>query len=540
MSAPELEHVNDETPPKRKFRWVVVVVVLLIVVAMVASLSGVWRALVPGDNQYAVQDITLTPSAMPANGDFGAQQPNWTDCGDGFVCADVHAPLDWAAPQGDTILLRLVKHPATNESSLGTVFVNPGGPGASGATFVRDSLEHAVGKPLIQNYDIIGWDPRGVGSSSQVRCLTDREMDEYLFGDSDELDGLERGSKQWIAKATESSQEFGQACLDKTGPLLGHVDTASTVQDLEMLRHISGDDQLNYLGYSYGTLIGAQYAEAYPTQVGRMVLDGVLDPAASNAEVVREQTRGFELALRSYAAACLNSKGCPLSGSVDDAMGQIGDLLDAVDADPLTGSDGRTFSSATFLTAIITPLYSESSWGYLNQLFEDVAAGSADIGLALADSYYSRVGGKYVDNSTEAFIAINCLDYPNEVDPERMRRDAAELEKVAPTIGRFQGYGDVGCAGWPYPGVDERAPVSAEGAAPILIIGTTGDPATPLRWAESLAQQLESGVLMRFDGEGHTAYGKNPCVNEAVDNYFLTGATPESGLTCSATAALQA
>lgn len=540
MSAPELEHVDDHVSPKRKLRWVIVVGVLLIVVAMVASLGGAWSAFVPGGNQQSLQDLKLESSAIPASGDFGAQQPNWTDCGDGFVCADVHAPLDWADLEGDTILLRLVKHPAANGSPLGTLFVNPGGPGVAGASFIRDSLEFAVGAPLIQNYDVIGWDPRGVGSSSQVRCLTDSEMDDYLFGNNDEFDGLERGGKQWIAKAIDSSRELGEACLDKTGPLLGHVDTMSTVRDLEMLREISGDSKLNYLGYSYGTFIGAKYAEAYPTMVGRMTLDGVLDPAASNAEVVREQTRGFELALRSYAEACLDSQGCPLSGSVDEAMAQIGEMLDAVDADPLTGSDGRTFSSSTFLTAIVTPLYSESSWGYLNQLFEDVKAGNANIGLALADSYYSRVDGKYVDNSTEAFMAINCLDYSTEIDPVRMLREAAELEKVAPTIGRFQGFGDVSCAGWPFPGVTERNPVSAEGAAPILIVGTTGDPATPFRWAESLSQQLESSVLLTYEGEGHTAYGKNQCVNDAVDNYFLTGATPQSGITCSAAVTIQA
>uniref|UniRef100_UPI003A851BB7 alpha/beta hydrolase n=1 Tax=Leucobacter sp. BZR 635 TaxID=3378705 RepID=UPI003A851BB7 len=337
---------------------------------------------------------------------------------------------------------------------------------------------------------------------------------------------------RWIEEAIASSESFGAACSENTGELLAHVDTVSTVRDLDMLRQIVGDPQLNYLGYSYGTHIGARYAEMFPEQAGRLVLDGVLDPTASEADVIREQTRGFELALRSFVTACLETRDCPLSGSVDFAMGKISDLLDEVDRAALEASDGRVLTTSTMLTAIVTPLYAESNWGYLNQLFASVAEGDADVAFALADSYYGRMDGQYLDNSTEAFQAINCLDYPNEVDPERMREQAAELERIAPTIGRFQGFGDVSCAGWPHKGPEERAPVRAAGAAPILVVGTTGDPATPYRWAESLAEQLESGVLVRFEGEGHTAYGQNACVNDVVESYLIDGTVPASGVTC--------
>lgn len=529
MSAPELEHAEAFERPKRRFSVLLTIGVLLLIVGLVVSLTGAWRIFVPQpEAPKAPQQLEL-PEATPA-GDFGKQQPKWTDCGDGFVCADVRAPLDWANESGDTITLRMVKHPAQGKA-LGTLFVNPGGPGASGASFVRDSLDYAVGKPLQENYDVIGWDPRGVGASSPVSCFDAKDMDEYLFSAADER--LERGSKKWIDRAVKSSKEFGGACQKRTGDLLEHVDTMSTVQDLNMLREIVGDAKLNYLGFSYGTYIGARYADKYPELVGRMVLDGVLEPDATESDVVREQTRGFEQALRSYAAACLGTKDCPLTGTVDEAMSQIGALLAKVDQKPLTGSDGRSVTSSTLLTAIVTPLYAQSNWGYLNRLFEDVAKGNADIALALADSYYGRENGQYQTNSTEAFQAINCLDYPRaKLDPDKMRRDAAELEKIAPTIGRYQGYGDVSCQGWPYGGAENRGPVTGAGAAPIVVIGTTGDPATPFRWAESLADQLESGTLLRFEGEGHTAYTKDGCVKGYVDSYFVEGTVPAAGVTC--------
>lgn len=534
MSAPELYEEPgvdgaEPTRPKRWKRWALVIGVVLVVIGLVVSLTGVWQLFQPANSQPA--EVELELPAQPVGGAFGAQQPKWTDCGDGFLCADVHAPLDWEDTEGETIRLHMVKQQAKSGTPIGTLFVNPGGPGASGADYVRNAIDAAVGAPLQREFDVIGWDPRGVGSSSAVRCLDAAGMDDYLFGVSSS--SAERGSDEWIEEAVASSREFGAACSENTGELLAHVDTVSTVRDLDMLREIVGDPQLNYLGYSYGTHIGARYADMFPERAGRLVLDGVLDPTASESDVVREQTRGFELALRSYAAACLSAKECPLTGSVDDAMGQIGALLDSVDETELTGSDGRTLTTSTMLTAIVTPLYAESNWGYLNALFETIADGDADVAFALADSYYSRMDGKYLDNSTEAFQAINCLDYPNSVDPDRMRREAAELERVAPTIGRFQGFGDVSCAGWPYKGVDERAPVRAAGAAPILVVGTTGDPATPYRWAESLAEQLESGVLLRFEGEGHTAYGQNECVNEVVESYLLRGEVPEAGVTCS-------
>lgn len=463
---------------------------------------------------------------------FQTQLLDWVDCAGGMQCARVTSPLDWSDLSGPTIELQLVKQPATGGNPIGSLFMNPGGPGASGADFVQDSIDYAVGEPLQEQFDVIGWDPRGVGRSTPVTCLDAAGMDEVVFGlgDSD----FEEGSNAWLNEAITSSAGLGMACLANTGPLLGHVDTESTVQDLDLMRAIVEDETLNYLGFSYGTAIGARYAEAYPERVGRLVLDGALDPTATEFEVVREQTTGFEAATRAYLADCIGRSDCPFTGTVDAAMTEIGDQLEALGTAPLTGKDGRSVGTSIMLTAIITPLYSQENWPYLDQLFSSVRGGEAEVALALADSYYGRnADGTYADNSTEAFMAINCSDYPRNSDIELMHRQAAELEEVAPTFGRFQGYGDTSCLLWPSSAPKERTPVHAAGAAPIMVVGTTGDPATPYRWAVALADQLESGVLVTYEGEGHTAYTNgNACVNAAVEDYLLTGAVPAADPHC--------
>ncbi|WP_209706983.1 alpha/beta hydrolase [Leucobacter exalbidus] len=523
-------------PQRRKAGWAVVAAVA----AAALALSGcsALSALVPGNGSAEVQSNGGAPQELPEKPagsvvGMGEQSPNWRDCAEGLQCADVYAPLNWGDPAGELITLRIVKHEATGSDPIGTLFVNPGGPGASGVDYVTNALDYAIPSEVQREYDVIGWDPRGVGSSSPITCLDAAGMDEYLFGLGDG-ENLEPGSADWITEVRAESRQFGADCQNSTGDLLGHVSTDDTVQDLDMLRAIVGDEQLNYLGFSYGTYIGARYADAYPQNVGRLVLDGAMDPASTMSDVVREQTRGFELALRAYVTNCLTQSDCPLSGTVDEAMQQISVLLDEADTQPLQGKDGRWLSANTLLTAIITPLYAESNWGMLDQLFAAVLQGNPEVGLALADLYYDREGGAYLSNSTEAFSAINCLDYPERaVDVQQMRAEAAQLTEIAPTIGRFQGYGALSCAEWPVDSSSDRGPVTATGAAPILVVGTTGDPATPYRWAESLAEQLDSGVLLTYEGEGHTAYGESNCIDEVINAYLLTGEAPAKPVTCS-------
>ena len=541
--ADEGDEATDSTPRKRRTKLIVWLIALVVAVAMAGY--GLLPLFQGGNGEQGYPQEAPAPPATPTGSieAFGEQQPDWVDCADGMQCAQVWAPLDWNEPAGERITLALIKQPATGGERLGTLFVNPGGPGASGVEFLVRGAGAAVSADVQAQYDVIAWDPRGVNLSTPVTCLDAAGLDEVLFGDG-ELSDLEVGSDEWIAQARTESAEFGAACAASTGPLIEHVGTDSTIQDLDMLRQIVGDDALNFFGYSYGTYIGAQYAERYPDRVGRLVLDGAMDPQTTLSEVVREQTRSFEDALRRYVDDCVLRENCPgiamngLSGTgpglADAVMEWIGSLLDRADTETMRASDGRVLNSGTLLTAIITPLYSADSAEMLDDLFMSVAQGDPETAFWYADYYYDRVDGEYASNSTESFQAINCLDYPSDDDPERMRERAAELAEIAPTIGRFQGYGDISCAEWPASATAERTAVSAAGADPILVVGTTGDTATPYRWAESLAKQLESGQLLTYVGEGHTAYGGNTCIDTAVDEYLLTGALPAEGTRCEA------
>ncbi|HEU5222518.1 MAG TPA: alpha/beta hydrolase [Candidatus Lumbricidophila sp.] len=458
---------------------------------------------------------------------FYSQQLNWSRCGE-MQCTNATAPLDWEHPGAGTISLQLVRHRATG-NKLGSLFVNPGGPGGSGADFVENSLNYAVGDALVRQFDVIGFDPRGVGRSTAVKCLDDEAMTKYLY---DIVPGA-IGSDEWIAAQTKAQTAFGEACVKNTGPLIEHVDTVSAARDLDLLRSIVGDQKLNYLGFSYGTFLGATYAGLFPAKVGRLVLDGALDPAADGLDHSITQAVGFESAMRSYLTKCLKGKGCPFSGSPDDGMKQVGALLDAVAASPLRGDDGREVGYSTLSTAIAYPLYSPQAWDQLTAMFKDVKSGSAELALQLADAYNDRSAtGHYSTNLIPAFIAISCADDSGSTDVATMRREAATINEAAPYLGPGFGYAGLWCSGMPA-AKGKPAPISADGADPILVIGTTNDPATPYKWAQALAKQLSSGVLVTYNGEGHTAYNKsNSCVDRTVENYFINGTVPKSDPNC--------
>lgn len=475
---------------------------------------------------------TPTGEEVPENlRPYYSQVLTWTGCGGGAQCATAIAPLDWQNPgEGDDIELALVRHPATSGAAQGSLFINPGGPGASGFDFVRDSVEFAVSADLQREFDIVGWDPRGVGRSSAVTCYTDpADLDEFIFGIPENA----FGTPEWEAEVIAGSIAFAEACAKNTGPLLEFVDTNSTVADLDMMRAIVGDAQLNFFGYSYGTDIGARYADRFPDKVGRLVLDGATDPTTTTFEVVLAQSEGFENALVAYLEACPELGSCPFPTGVDESLTLIRELYDRLDESPIEADDGRFFDGAVLDIAVATALYDEGSWSFLSQMFTELRTGVVDTGFLLADFYYGREGGEYIDNSLEAFIAINCLDYPVETDRAVIAQQNEQIRAVAPTTADPSPLGDVLCANWPYQFDGELGPVSGAGAAPILVVGTTGDPATPYQWAEALAEQLESGVLLTWVGEGHIAYDEgDPCINDVVDQYFITGAVPSDGLVC--------
>ncbi|MCS0499570.1 alpha/beta hydrolase [Protaetiibacter mangrovi] len=476
---------------------------------------------------------TSTPTGEQVSAELAPyyhQVLRWTGCGGGLQCATATAPLDWDDPGADTIELALIRQPATGGAAQGSLLINPGGPGGSGVGFIRDSIDFAASDTLQRDFDVVGFDPRGVGASTPIDCTADdAALDDYIYG----IVPGERGSDAWIAASAQKNAAFGQGCLEHSGQLLAHVDTESAVRDLDMLRAALGDAALDYLGYSYGTYLGARYAERFPDKAGRLVLDGALDPSATEFDVTLTQAVGFESALTAYLTDCLDRDDCPFTGSVDAARARIAGLLHELDAHPLTADDGRRLGANTMFSAIILPLYNEGNWSYLDELFTDTVAGGTDTAFFLADVYNDRESdGSYSSNGTEAFISINCLDYPSDADPATMRSEAAELEEQAPVFGPWMAYGGTLCPQWPFRSTVERGPITAPGSPDILVVGTTNDPATPYVWAQALAGQLEHGHLITHVGEGHTAYGESECVTQVVDAFLVDGTVPASDPMC--------
>lgn len=474
------------------------------------------------------------PSTSPSVGgdleSFYGQDVAWSSCGD-FECATITAPLDWTDLSAGTIDLALERRPADDQAKrIGSLLVNPGGPGSSGIDFLQYVTSSVMGADVLAAYDVVGFDPRGVGKSSAVSCGPDSQVDAYLTADAPihsqaDLDAVS-------AKATA----FGQECLDNTGPLLGHVDTVSAARDMDLIRAVLGDDQLHYLGFSYGTFLGSTYAGLFPDKVGRLVLDGALDPSLTNDELSLQQAAGFEQALHSYVTYCMNASGCPLTGTVEQGMQQIADLVDRAEQRPIDAGGGHTVNGTLAFYGVIVTLYNDDYWPLLTSaLSEAIVQNTASQLLEYADVYLDRtVDGTYLSNSNLAFQAINCLDYPTTTrDYQQMVAFRDEVAKVAPTFADWFAMSP-GCETWPFQSQRTPAPVHATGAAPILVIGTTGDPATPYEWAQALASQLDSGVLLTWKGQGHTAYGRaGSCISTAVETYLLTGDTPAVGTTCS-------
>ena len=493
------------------------------------ALSGCLYAVIPETGRTSTASPAPDTTGVSADlMSFYDQTLDWTSCGSGFDCTTVTAPLDWADPGAGEIELSVVRSRATDGEAIGSLLTNPGGPGASGVGLIRDSLDFAVGNSLIAAYDVIGFDPRGVGESTAVTCFDAAGMDAYLF----DIPPGDRGSQEWEDALNARNADFAEACESGSAGILQYITTENSARDMDLLRAVLGDATLNYLGYSYGTFLGATYAKLYPERVGRLVLDGAIDPSVSGLDVSTTQALGFESALRAYMAACVESGDCPFRGSVDDGMADLATLLASVDSAPLPASDGRVLGADSLMTAIIAALYSPDSWSYLSQALSDVLQGDPELAFILADFYYNRESGVYLDNSTEAFRAYNCMDYPVDTDEADTAASDALIAAEAPTIAPYWSGPDP-CAVWPYPPTGVREPITAEGAAPILVVGTTNDPATPYEWSVSLAEQLSSGVLVTRVGEGHTGYNKgNACVDDAVEQYLLTGAVPQDGLRC--------
>jgi pimeloyl-ACP methyl ester carboxylesterase len=479
--------------------------------------------------RLTTSSATVTDSAAAAArplARFYGQELDWRDCHGGFECADVAVPVNYSRPKGRAIQLAVVRLPASGEAR-GSLLLNPGGPGASGITYAL-AAEYVVSGAVRKRYDIVGFDPRGVGDSAGVDCVTDPELDHLLTID---------GSPDTPEEEVQVAQDWtvlGAGCLADRPGLTRHMSTRDAARDMDVLRAVLGDRRLNYLGKSYGTYLGITYAELFPERVGRVVLDGMIDPLVTGEQLAAGQAEGFHRAFRSFLADCVARASCPFDGTADEAQVEVAALLERTDSQPLRGTRGRPVTQALAVIGIAAALYDEGSWRLLHDALGEALAGEGRTLLSLAD-YYSDRGpdGRYTTNALEAMYAVNCLDRPEHDDLADYRAAAERIEASSPVFGAFIAWGGLGCRSWPIPPANEPHAVSAAGAKPIVVVGTTRDPATPYSWAVSAEKRLERGRLLTYVGDGHTAYRRGSrCIDAAVDAYLLRATLPAEGKRC--------
>ncbi|MFD3514284.1 alpha/beta hydrolase [Streptomyces sp. NPDC058657] len=476
-------------------------------------------------------------SALPAS--ITGQKLAWKACaapvkangsdavapGAEWQCATAKVPLDYAKPAGETLGIALIRSRARNGGDrIGSLLFNFGGPGGSGVAALPGMSE--LFSTLHGRYDLVGFDPRGVAESSEVVCRDDRATEASLALDSTPDTPAEE--KAYFADA----KAFGAGCAQRSGKILPHVGTTGAARDLDVLRQALGDPKLHYFGFSYGTELGGVYAHLFPGKVGRLTLDAVVDPAADVVGHSRNQALGFQRALDNY----FRDGGTPPK----DGTARVVRLLDRLDRAPLpTGAagGGRELTQSLALTGIIAPLYSRQSWPTLTRALSAAEQGDGAPLLRLADSYNNRDARGHYSTANHSQRAISCADAKGRVTADEVRaRHLADFRKVSPAFGPYLAWDLAGwCASWPVPGAHETPEVSAPGAAPILVVGGTGDPATPFEGSLKMARELGKGVgvHLTFKGEGHGAYPSgDACVARAVNAYFLDGKIPASGTVC--------
>jgi pimeloyl-ACP methyl ester carboxylesterase len=457
---------------------------------------------------------------------FYDQNLVWAPC-DRWQCTWVRVPLDYDEPSGRTIRLRVKLRPADSGKAAGTLFINPGGPGGSGVDFV-ESFASSASAGLRSKYAILGFDPRGVARSAPLTCLPAADFDDLSKDDpSPELPGEVTALEAGFAS-------IGKACVKHSGALAAHVSTAEAARDLDIMRALMGQNRLDYYGASYGTQLGATYADLFTKRVGKLVLDGGIDMSIGKERQGFGQAQGFDRALRSALHGCVDAGGCPLGDDVETAEGKIVQLLADLDVSPIRGSGSRKLTEWDAVYGMAYALYSPDTWDDLVTGVSRASFGDGSILLTLADRYFGRTGdGSYRDNGSQAVYAIRCLDFPSAPTNQKLRALLPSYEKASPVFGAVMAWTSAECQKWPVRSRTPQRPLRVTGAPPILVIGTTRDPATPFAWSKALEKELGSGILVSRVGDGHTGFGVgNTCVDAVVDRYLLGGGPPSDNVTC--------
>ena len=465
------------------------------------------------------------------------QKLDWETCYEDFQCTDLRVPIDYADLTVGTFKLALLRYRAQDQKNrIGSLIVNPGGPGGSGVDYAFNA-EYVFDPDILDRYDIVGFDPRGVNRSAPIECLTDKETDASYAADA------KPDTEAELEKSLAESKEFINKCQE-ANEYLDHYSTANSARDMDILRAALGDKKINFFGKSYGTYLGTLYAQFFPDKVGRMVLDGALDPNISILEQNISQAKGFDVALGAFLDDCAKQSDCPLPANRQEAIDAIIALFTTAATNPLprktkVENDDRVATESLIVLGTASALYDDvDGWPKLRTAFLEGQQGHGDTFLDLADQYSGRSSdGTYASNELDSGAIIDCLDWPATRSAEKTKADAQRFTDAAPIFGPYLAYTNITCKFLTPPAKDKFTrttnKITAIKTAPIIVIGTTRDPATPYDWAVGLHKIFTTSTLISLDADGHTGQGRgSACVDDAVDLYLLQGKTPKKNLIC--------
>ncbi len=517
---------------KQKMSILLAMLFALSLTLSACSIGGKTHPQVAPSASSKTNSLTGQNPAIPSGLErYYQQKVSWVECEESefknYQCAKVKVPLDYSNTQKTDIELSLARAKASGKK-LGSLLINPGGPGGSGVDLLKNSKD-MFSQQVFSSFDVVGFDPRGVSRSHPLECTTDRQKDESL------AESLDLATAAGRERSVADMKEFAQRCQEKNGDLARYLDTVSAARDLDILRAVLGDKKLSYLGYSYGSFLGTTYAQLFPKNVGRLVLDGILDGSYSFGQVSLAQAKGFEAAFANFASWCAReAKSCPWD-TKEDGLKRLKKFFTAADSSPIPTKDSsRPLNGALAFGAAIGMLYYETLYPSLLEALQAAFKGDGAPLLKVSDLFNQRGSdGKFKDNSQDAFMAINGADYPVQGDKADWDRRGKKLVRDFPLMGSSMAYGEYALAAWPWKSTAKREKVKIEGVQPILLVGNSNDPATPYEMAQSVHRQLPNSRLLTWKSYSHTAYGLgSECVAETVDKYLVAGVLPDSDITC--------
>ena len=480
---------------------------------------------------FAVE-ANKVPTPTHING-YYSQHLKWDSCYENFECTDLLVPLDYSNLKTGTMKISVLKYAAQDpKHRIGSLVVNPGGPGASGVDYAYNA-EYLFSPDVLDRYDIVGFDPRGVARSAPITCFTNAETDANYASDT------KPDNQEELDKAVADSKDFVAQCEKKT-KFLTYYSTANAARDMDILRAALGDEKLNYMGKSYGTYMGTLYAQLFPNKVGRMVLDGAVDPTIDDYQSILAQAVGFDGALDAFIEDCQKSSDCPLPDGLQPARDFFTNLYKSAATTPLpqrkpNKGDDRVATESILVMGTASALYdSVDGWPQLRQAITEAKDGYSDTFMKLLDQYTGRQpDGTFGDNEFDAGAVIDCLDNPTTRSPEQVMADSAVIAEQAPIFGPYVAFANLTCSFFPQAPDHVTVKNKISTRQPIIVIGTTRDPATPYKWAQSLHRILTNSQLLTYNGDGHTGQGRgNACIDGAIDAFYLRGTLPKANLSC--------